>query len=178
MKVLKPFKIILFSFFCFLSNMSYSQNQTEKGIPVYVSAQYGPETGISFITPKFATRKREDGLYFGAFVSVNFFTVLTISAGPIVGYRQGSFAIENSLSATWVGDYDSSNGKNSTKFFLNFNPKVIISVRPVFGSFGPSFYLYKSKKEGDNTLWDDLAKAKLGSFSSFNYEIGGWGFAK
>jgi hypothetical protein len=178
MKNFKPFKIVIFSTLFFLSTIGYSQNQIEKGIPVYASAQFGPETGISFILPKFATRQREDGLYFGAFVSVNFFTVLSISAGPIVGYRQSNFAVENSLSATWVGDYDSSNGKNSSKFFLNLNPKVVISVKPVFASFGPSFYLYKSKKVGDDTLWDDLAKAKLGSAKSFNYEIGGWGFAK
>jgi hypothetical protein len=178
MKISASFNIILFSFFCFLSNISFSQNQTEKGTATYVSAQFGPETGLSFIMPKFAARQREDGLYFGAFFSVNCIGVLTLSAGPIVGYRQGNFAVENSLSATWVGDFDSSNGKNSSKFFLNLNHKVIISVKPVFASFGPSFYLYKSKKVGDDTLWDDLAKAKFGSFKSFNYEIGGWGFAK
>jgi hypothetical protein len=178
MKNCKPFKIVIFSTLFFLSMIGYGQNQTEKGIPVYVSAQFGPETGISFITPKFAARHQEEGLYFGAFISINVFAVLTLSAGPIIGYKKGSIALESSLSATFVGDYDSSNGKNPSKFFLNVNPKVVISVKPVFASFGPSFYLYKSKKVGDDTLWDDLAKAKLGSFSSFNYEIGGWGFAR
>jgi hypothetical protein len=175
MKNFKPFKIVIFSTLFFLSNMGYSQNQTEKGIATYVSAQFGPETGLSFIFPKFAARQREDGLYFGAFVSVNLVGVLAVSAGPIVGYRIGNFALESSLSATYVGYSDV---KNINKFFLNINPKAIISIKPVFASFGPSFYLYKSKKVGDDTLWEDLAKAKLGSFSSFNYEIGGWGFAR
>jgi hypothetical protein len=176
MKNCKPFKIVIFSTLFFLSNMGYSQNQTEKGIPVYVSAQFGPETGISFFMPKVAIRQQGDGLYFGAFISMNVFEVLTISAGPIIGYKKSGIGVESSLAATYTFKEERTQMPN--KFYLNFNPKIFLSYKEVFATFGPSFYLIKSQKVGGENLWNTFAKSRLGQAMNFNYEIGGWGLAK
>ena len=134
---------------------------------------FGPEVGLG--TPKTTYRNQSEGFYFGAFMSINFIEVLSLSVGPIGGYRWKGVGAESSLSLTCTFDTDNTGkfSKTISRFWLTFNPRAVISYKSVFASFGPGLYLIKSKK--GETLWNDMAKEKLGHPVRFNYEIGRYG---
>jgi len=126
-----------------------------------ISLQYGPETGISFIFPKVAYRTPMAGGYYGGLISVNLVGVAAISLGVIGGYRVNGFAVESSLTGTFVsGSRDGEKQPNG--FWLNLNPKVLVGHK-AFAGFGPGFYLVRPRKL-TNSLWDDAGK--------FNFEVG------
>lgn len=145
---------------CFLFACVFG-TATAQDFPTEISAQYGPETGFSFIMPKLAYRTGAEGWYFGGVVSVCIFEVLAVTVAPVGGYRKKGIAFESSLAFTYV-DRETGFRKHPSGYFLNVNPKIMLGHR-VFAGFGPGIYLYKSKKP-TNTGWDNLGK--------FNYELG------
>lgn len=130
--------------------------------PTEISIQYGPETGLSLLFPKFAYRPAHEGAYLGGFVSVNMVAVAAISVGIIGGYRRGGLAGETSLAFTVVSGSSDGMKKGPAIFQANLNPKIILGHHGFVG-FGPGIYLFKSKKRNDS-LWDDAGK--------YNFELG------
>lgn len=161
-------KYVLCLIFFFNIKSAFSQATDYSG-----SLIFGPEVGLGM--PKIAYRNQSEGFYFGAFVSINFIEVLSLSAGPIGGYRWKGIGAETSLSLTWISNSDKLSKKNVNQFWLTFNPRAVLSYKSVFASFGPGLYLIKSKKKADDTLWNGLAEEKLGHPARFNYEIGRYG---
>lgn len=142
--------------------VSQSISLSAQDFPTEISAQYGPETGISLLMPKLAYRQPKEGPYLGAFVSVCVVSVATISVGVIGGYRWGGLAGETSLAFTLVGKSSDGVKTSPAIFQANLNPKIMLGQR-VFVGFGPGIYIFKSKKLS-NSLWDDAGR--------FNFEVG------
>ncbi|MEN9612265.1 MAG: hypothetical protein RLZZ628_3079 [Bacteroidota bacterium] len=133
-----------------------------------MSAQFGPETGISLIMPKVTWRPEKQGFYVGGLVSCNVFAMLAVTAAPIIGYRYQSIATEATLAGTYFSAeiQDSLTGKRTSfnSFLINWNPKLILYYRKVYLGFGPSFSLLKPKVNHD-TFWDRIP-------TQFNFEFG------
>lgn len=147
--------------FCLMGCFGTFSLSAQTVAPTEISAQYGPETGISGLMPKLSYRGPAEGWYGGVSVSVWLVAVGAVTVAPCYGYRYRGAASELSVAFTWVGARRDG-GRGQAGFFINANPRVMLGHRMYVG-FGPGFYLYRSKRP-TNTLWDDVGR--------YNFELG------
>jgi hypothetical protein len=149
-----------FLLFFVLTHLSFSV--CAQNFPTEISAQYGPETGISGIMPKVSYRSGAEGQYWGISVSWWVVAVSSFSIAPCYGYRHKGMSAEVSAAFTFVLPPDGKGGRGTTGFYFNVNPKVMLGHR-IYAGFGPGFYLYR-RNSTTKTLWDDAGR--------YNFELG------
>lgn len=132
----------------FLSPPDTTLSFTHKHL--YLGFGFGPETGISFLMPKFSYYNFQNRKYFETYYAIEASAWLVqgfwLSFNCLYGIKKDLFTFDTSLGAWWFPSSKLQNvqEENRSYFHTTINPKIGIKFWKLWVKAGPSIHLYRN----------------------------------
>ena len=142
---------------------------------MYVGFGVGPETGLSFMLPKFSyynfQNRKSFETYYGVEASAWVIHALFMSLDCLYGVKKNIFTFDSSLGIWWYPKLKNEDGSEGIGpyFHSTLNPKIGLKFRGVWLKAGPSIHLIKDYPN-EQEKFGILDFTKIGNMY-YNFEI-------